>query len=613
MAKQSKNIGRQAGHLTAISDTGEFKGTRRILLFKCDCGGTVEKALGNHSWSSTVLSCGKCRDTKGNLYPKIGERFSSLTYVGEPKKYTRESGQKYTKHKFKCDCGNTIRYSLTQVTSRSNKTCGCGTGLENSPRMSSKVRELKHKGKKFGFLTFDRVSRTRSLSDKPLDIFKCDCGKEVKKVLSSLRADGSHHCGVCRDANGNLLPEKGAKFSKLTFIGGIHHGGALNIKQYKFMCDCGNEHYAPIRNVLDGLTRSCGCLKKDLGIQRMNKKYHGKKWGELTFVRHAEKWAGPKPGKNPIALFKCECGETKEVRLGDVVGGKTTCCGCTSGHDGGKSQIGDIYGKLTLIKVYHKSKDDERNVRYGEFLCGCGGTYHGALQNVKHHNITSCGCDREEKHRATSKFTLDIHAFDEITNDVAYWVGFMLADGNLSKNTYAINISLKISDIDHLERFRTFVGGNQNFGVSQCGQVARYSCSSETMWRRLRELGIHPAKSLIAVVPHWAKNNRHFWRGMIDGDGSVTLSNNNISLCGTASVCTSFLDYGKTLITARSEVRSYKENLSVVRFGVGGKESYKLLAELYENAPLHLDRKYENAMRILNRSNQKYSPIREFK
>ena len=55
----------------------------------------------------------------------------------------------------------------------------------------------------------------------------------------------------------------GLRFGRLTalkFVGVEECGGAM----WHVRCDCGVEFDAPARNLVHGLTRSCGCLRRDL-------------------------------------------------------------------------------------------------------------------------------------------------------------------------------------------------------------------------------------------------------------------------------------------------------------------------------------------------------------
>ena len=51
------------------------------------------------------------------------------------------------------------------------------------------------------------------------------------------------------------------------------------------------------------------------------------------------------------------------------------------------------------------------------------------------------------------------HIFDNIdTEEKAYWLGFLYADGYVSEFNSTIELSLEEKDLQHLERFRSFLG-----------------------------------------------------------------------------------------------------------------------------------------------------------
>lgn len=328
--------------------------------------------------------------------------------------------------------------------------------------------------------------------------------------------------------------------------------------------------------------------------EETNSRYAGKKFNMLTFVEHAYRWAGPKPGKNPIGVWRCDCGNTKEIRLADVRSGRTTCCGCVTSRDGGKHFLGQKWNKLQLVDLVDKGIS---GVNYGKFLCDCGNVIEAKLMSVKGGYKKSCGCDMSEVLRAARGFTLDETVFENITDDSAYWLGFLLADGNVSKNTVCIN--LKTSDTKHLEKFRDFVGGNQVISVSKDPRVSRYAFGSKKITADLAKWWIVPAKSYIAKPHPDLLMNRHFWRGLVDGDGSVILKNRSVMLCGTEAVCEAFLSFAKTVVQTEATVARVKENLWNIRITCGRLDSVKLLETLYLNAPTYLDRKHATAVEIM--------------
>ena len=123
---------------------------------------------------------------------------------------------------------------------------------------------------------------------------------------------------------------------------------------------------------------------------------------------------------------------------------------------------------------------------------------------------------------------LNHEAFDIITNDAAYWIGFLFADGSVFQQQRggAPFVQLRLSEIDRgqLEHFRQFLDSTHaittsppgNFGGYQSRASVRYTVSSRRLAGRLLELGRYEGP----IAPELTVS-RHFWRGVVDGDGSI--------------------------------------------------------------------------------------------
>ena len=152
--------------------------------------------------------------------------------------------------------------------------------------------------------------------------------------------------------------------------------------------------------------------------------------------------------------------------------------------------------------------------------------------------------------------SLNEAVFDVITEESAYWVGFLMADGNISykRERPIIALHLKETDLPHLEKFRMFLGSshkighyvNKRFGNSSCS----LSFSSERIATRLAEYGVVVRKCFVGKSIG-LQDSKHFWRGVIDGDGHLEIylrktlletvrSIPYISLTGNLHVCLQF-------------------------------------------------------------------------
>lgn len=219
-----------------------------------------------------------------------------------------------------------------------------------------------------------------------------------------------------------------------------------------------------------------------------------------------------------------------------------------------------------------------------------------------------------------SSIKLDPYVFDSIdTEEKAYWLGFLFADGNISSKEDKLEINLSIKDIAHLEKFKLFLKAKNRIRIqnNQSNNICRFSVRNKHLWKTLYEKGCIPNKSLVLQFPnlHIFKNRvlvKDFIRGYCDGDGSLGIykSGNNkrtsISFVGTKQ----FLQRIEQVLGISGYIRnkSYSEhNNKAFDLKYSNLKARKVARILYENSSVHLDRKYkifENFGRIEEESSK---------
>jgi hypothetical protein len=200
--------------------------------------------------------------------------------------------------------------------------------------------------------------------------------------------------------------------------------------------------------------------------------------------------------------------------------------------------------------------------------------------------------------------------FDSIdTEEKAYILGFLAADGCISRNKYEIGFTLKRTDKEILEKIAKAM--NSTFPISE--QTGRYGSEhpitekirlrigSQQIWKKVQELGFSFAKSLILKFPKEEVISNelihHFMRGYFDGDGTVFIENQSGTIrCGIISTYSFCEDFLKNLnlslpVTISKEKRSKED---VWYFSIARKrlviDTYNFL---YKDATIYLDRKKE--------------------
>jgi transposase-like protein len=210
---------------------------------------------------------------------------------------------------------------------------------------------------------------------------------------------------------------------------------------------------------------------------------------------------------------------------------------------------------------------------------------------------------------AQRKNTLDHSCFSVLTEQSLYWAGYLMADGCVYKNM--VVLGAKESDSEHLHRFLAFAGSNATItrscpnGYPQL-QVRVYS---DKIASDLAKLGVVPRKSLTAKAPRRIAARLEFWRGVVDGDGSLNIYPDRrrtpprraprLSLVGSQFLLEQFRTFlARNGVKSTAKVRSKKPH-NHFAFDLEGSAAVLAVRLLYADSSLHLPRKYARAQKIL--------------
>ena len=196
------------------------------------------------------------------------------------------------------------------------------------------------------------------------------------------------------------------------------------------------------------------------------------------------------------------------------------------------------------------------------------------------------------------------------TEEDAYWLGFLYADGCITDDGY-IHLSLKSTDKNHLEKFAKYINWSNKVKTyrAKCGNKTHEKCSVQFASQHLKsnfiKLGLVPRKSLILTFPtsEQVPSNlmTHFIRGYFEGDGHIKTRKNTISfeLLGTYEFLEgliSFLNLEKSVFLIRKDKRHLG---NTYRLALKTQKSLEIFHDMYDNATVYLDRKYEKFNEIL--------------
>lgn len=167
--------------------------------------------------------------------------------------------------------------------------------------------------------------------------------------------------------------------------------------------------------------------------------------------------------------------------------------------------------------------------------------------------------------RKSQKYHNNHTYFDNIdTEDKAYFLGFLFADGNVSSNGNEICLGLHTKDKAILEKFQTFVyhENEQRLYGDEIRHNVRFS--SPHMKQALINLGCTPRKSLILKFPNIdPKLLNHFIRGYFDGDGCI---------CGDYGD-----DYGFNFLSTENFCKTAQQEIAKQ---LDVKTSYKIIEDM---------------------------------
>ena len=151
----------------------------------------------------------------------------------------------------------------------------------------------------------------------------------------------------------------------------------------------------------------------------------------------------------------------------------------------------------------------------------------------------------------------DINILNKIdTEEKAYWLGFLYADGYVCGYNNQVEVSLAEIDRGHLIKLKNFLLDSRNISCIKTSKVknqytrCRYTIGNKYFHDRLISLGCFPRKSLSLVFPDESIFStkeliKDFIRGYIDGDGCLYANHSRlaIEINGTESFLNSIRNY----------------------------------------------------------------------
>jgi transposase len=249
--------------------------------------------------------------------------------------------------------------------------------------------------------------------------------------------------------------------------------------------------------------------------------------------------------------------------------------------------------KALMVKLYASGKT---TVQIGQYLQVSPSTVNYWLHR--------CGVTLRGPRETSTRCKLRHDALDELTPSAAYWIGFLFADGSVSYCGRSGKVSLRVSerDKDHIVKLRTFLGSTHAISAGPAGNYGGYTSrpsvhftvTSARLAERLLTLGRYEGPVDDTLI--WS---RDFWRGVMDGDGSLGILASGYAyfgLVGSRRLLEAFLLFLKRNgLGARMTIRPDK---TIFQIATAGYIAEKIVVFLYGNATVALDRKAAAAAKI---------------
>ncbi len=112
----------------------------------------------------------------------------------------------------------------------------------------------------------------------------------------------------------------GERFGKLTVMGLAEKEGS-NKTYWRCKCDCGRETVVEHYSLMEGHTKSCGCLRPGGKGEDLT----GRRFGRLTVIEPAPK---KNKGDRTTWVCQCDCGKMCSCSGDHLKSGNTKSCGC---------------------------------------------------------------------------------------------------------------------------------------------------------------------------------------------------------------------------------------------------------------------------------------------
>lgn len=184
----------------------------------------------------------------------IGQRFGNLTVIDR----TNQAEAGYVIWRCSCDCGNSILVNTKRLKRGTVTDCGCQP--HKYFRTGSVPEPLE--GRVFGDLTV--LYQVKNKNGRTGWMCRCKCGKEKAAASRDLKSGDTKSCGCLKGRRKKPVNDlTGRQFGRLAVLNPAIGRDKKNSLYWHCRCNCGQTTDVPESRLVQGVTQSCGCLKRE--------------------------------------------------------------------------------------------------------------------------------------------------------------------------------------------------------------------------------------------------------------------------------------------------------------------------------------------------------------
>jgi hypothetical protein len=160
----------------------------------------------------------------------------------------------------RCDCGNEKVLQVGVLRRGLSRSCGC------------LLRETVGKSRRFVGKRFGRLTVLKRTDQKRGAAYlyqcRCDCGNEVITPGAPLTSSATRSCGCLKQdaAQHRVRDLTGLRFHRLVVLRQSEERKSNRVT-FLCLCDCGTEILVAGNALVEGITQSCGCYRRDRSAQ----------------------------------------------------------------------------------------------------------------------------------------------------------------------------------------------------------------------------------------------------------------------------------------------------------------------------------------------------------